>query len=144
MNSADSCNAACASRVIQTAQDSSQTARSVATSVAGVLTEMEDIQAMVDGIKDNTDDIEGQVIQLRNDIIQLSTDIATLKQSVDDSMVPTVDDNVIKLVIAILSAFTICIVICQVVIFYSGRIETKKEERKRIMVQQRNNRNDLI
>ena len=144
MNSADSCNAACASQVIQVAQESSQTARSVATSVAGVLTEMEDIQAMVDGIKDNTDDIEGQVIQLRNDIIQLSTDIATLKQSVDDSMVPTVDDNVIKLVIAILSAFTICIVICQVVIFYSGRIETKKEERKRIMVQQRNNGNDLI
>ena len=144
MNSADSCNAACASRVIHTAQDSSQTARSVADSVAGVLTEMEDIQAMVDGIKDNTDDIEGQVIQLRNDIIQLSTDIATLKQSVDDSMVPTVDDNVITLVIAILSAFTICIVICQVVIFYSGRIETKKEERKRIMVQQRNNGNDLI
>tara|TARA_Y100000768_G_C23737502_1_gene567800 strand:+ start:203 stop:631 length:429 start_codon:yes stop_codon:yes gene_type:complete len=142
MNSADSCNAGCASRVIQTAQESSQTARSVATSVAGVLTEMENIQTMVDGIKDNTDDIEGQVIQLRNDIIQLSTDIASLKQSVDDSMVPTVDDNIMKLVIAILSAFTICIVVCQLIIFYSGRIETKKEERKRIMVQQR--ANDLI
>ena len=136
MNSADSCNAACASRVIQTAQDSSQTARSVATSVAGVLTEMEDIQTMVDGIKDNTDDIEGQVIQLRNDIIQLSTDISTLKQSVDDSMVPTVDDNVIKLVIAILSAFTICIVFCQLIIFYSGRTESKKEQ-TRITVQQK-------
>ena len=67
MNSADSCNAGCCSRVIQTAQESSQTARSVAPSVAGVLTEMEYIQTMVDGIKDNTDDIEGQVIQLRND-----------------------------------------------------------------------------
>ena len=142
MNSADSCNAACASQVIQTAQESSQTARSVATSVAGVLTEMENMQTMVDGIKENTDDIEGQVIQLRNDIIQLSTDISSLKQLVDDSMVPTVDENIIKLVIAILSAFTICIVICQLVIFYSGRIETKKEERKRIMVRQR--ANDLI
>ena len=139
MNSADSCNAACASQVIQTAQESSQTARSVATSVAGVLTEMENMQTMVDGIKDNSDNIEEQVIQLRNDIIQLSTDIASLKQSVDDSMIPSVDDNVINLVIAILSAFTICIVICQLIIFYSGRIETKKEERKRILVQQRVN-----
>ena len=139
MNSADSCNAACASQVIQVAQESSQTARSVATSVAGVLTEMENMQTMVDGIKDNSDNIEGQVIQLRNDIIQLSTDIASLKQSVDDSMIPSVDDNVIKLVIAILSAFTVCIVICQLIIFYSGRIETKKEERKRILVQQRVN-----
>ena len=96
MNSADSCNAGCASRVIQTAQESSQTARSVATSVAGVLTEMEYIQTMVDGIKDNTDDIEGQVIQLRIDILQLSKNITTLKESVDNSMVPTVDDNIIR------------------------------------------------
>ena len=107
-------------------RQSSQTARSVATSVAGVLTEMEYIQTMVDGIKDNTDDIEGQVIQLRNDIIQLSTDIASLKQSVDDSMVPTVDDNIMKIVIAILSAFTVCIVICQLIIFYSGVLKQKK------------------
>ena len=144
MNSAESCNSACASSVIQVAQDSAQSARSVATSVAGVLTEIEDMRTMVDNIKDTSDDTEGQVIQLRNDIFQLSSDISSLKESVDASMVPTVDDNVIKMVIAILSAFTICIVICQLVIFYSGRIESKKEERKRIMVQQRRNVTDII
>ena len=143
MNSANGCNSDCASQVIQVAQESSQSARSIATSVAGVLTEMEWIQTMVDDIKDNSDNIEGQVIQLRIVILQLSKNITTLKESVDNSMVQTVDDNIIKLIIAILTAFTICIVICQLIIFYFGRIETK-EEKKKIIVQQRKNKNNLI
>ena len=137
MNSAVSgCNAECASQVIQVAQESAQSARSVATSVAGVLTEVEGMQIMIDNIKDNTDTIEGQVIQLRNDILQHLTEFSSLKESVDNSMVPTVDNNIIRLVVAILSAFTICIVFCQLIIFYSGRTESKKEQ-TRITVQQK-------
>ena len=143
MNSADGCNDVCVSRVIQVAQESSQSVSSVTTSVSGVLTEIEGMRTMVNNMKYISDNIEEQVIQLHNDILQLSTEVSSLKQSVDDSMIPTVDNNVVKLVIAILSAFTICIVVCQLVILYSNRLETKKEER-RIMVQQRRNKNDLI
>ena len=143
MNSADGCNDVCVSQVIQIAQESSQSVSSVTTSVSGVLTEIEGMRTMVNNMKYISDNIEEQVIQLHNDILQLSTEVSSLKQSVDDSMIPTVDNNVVKLVIAILSAFTICIVVCQLVIFYSSRLETKKEER-RITVQQRRNKNDLI
>ena len=55
---------------------------------------------------------------LSNDILQLLTEFSSLKESVDNSMVPTVDNNIIRLVVAILSAFTICIVFCQLIIFY--------------------------
>ena len=42
-------------------------------------------------------------------------------------MVPTIDNNVLLLIIAILGAFTICIVVCVGVIGYTGYIENKKK-----------------
>ena len=71
---------------------------------------------VVNNIQNTYSDIEDQVIHLRIDIDQLSSDIHLLKASIDDAMLPTVDNNVLKLVVAIFGAFTICIVICQLII----------------------------
>ena len=77
-----------------------------------------------------------------NRIVRKGTKVEeTLKLSVDESMVPTIDNNVLKLVVAVLSAFTLCIVVCQLVIFYSSRETIKKE--KTIKVKNRN-RIDII
>ena len=137
MNSAQQCGAACAAQVIQTAQDASHSARDAANSVSSIVTDIGEMCDIVNNIQDTYSDIEDQVIHLRIDIDQLSSDIHLLKASIDDAMLPTVDNNVLKLVVAIFGAFTICIVICQLIIFYTGRLEEKKEERMRIMVQQR-------
>ena len=137
MNSARECGAECAAQVINVAQEASQSARSVAESVAGTLTELEYLIDLVDTMKDITDQTEGQVIQLRNDIRMLSYDITRLNNTVNDSMVPVMDDNILALIISILAAFTICIVVCQLVIFYTSFLEVKKNERKRINVKER-------
>ena len=87
------------------------------------------MRIMIEEDHDTTDSVEGQIIQLRIDMRELSDNIETLKLSVDESMVPTIDNNILKLVVAIVSAFTICIVICQLVIFYSSRGVRKEEKR---------------
>lgn len=138
MNSAQQCGAACAAQVIQTALDASHSAREAANSVSSIVTDMNNICSIVDDIQNTYSDMEGQIIYLQLDIEQLSSEILLLKESIDNAMLPTIDHNVLKLVVAILGAFTICIVMCQIIIFYTGHIENKKEERRRIMVQQRN------
>ncbi len=138
MNSgAYQCSPTCINELVQTSQDSSQSARSAASSVAGVVTAIDEMRDMVDDIKDTSDNVEIYVYQLHNRIQELTDDITSLKQSINESMVPTVDDNVSMIVISTLGAFTICLVMCQILIFYTGRLEAKKEERRRIMVQQR-------
>ena len=141
MYSASQCGTECVERVIQSTQDASQSARSAASSVSSIVTAVEEMRVMIEEDQGTTDSIEGQVIQLRIDIQGLSERIETLKLTVDESMIPTIDNNILKLVVAIVSAFTLCIVVCQVIIFYSSR-EVKKEER-RIKVKMRKG-NDII
>ena len=99
MNSARECGAECAAQVINVAQEASQSARSVATSVALAATEMEDIQEMITEIRDIAENSEGQIIQLRNDMRMLSLDINALNKTVNNSMVPVLDDNILLLII---------------------------------------------
>ena len=134
MNSARGCGAECAAQVINVAQEASQSARSVATSVALAATEMEDIQEMITEIRDIAENSEGQIIQLRNDIRMLSLNIETLNKTINNSMVPVLDDNIVTVIISTLAAFTICIVICQLTIFYTNYMELKKEKRRKINV----------
>ena len=141
MYSASQCGPECMAQVIQSTQDASQSARSAASSVASIVTAIEEMRIMIEENKDTTNSAEGQIIQLRIDMQGLSENIETLKLSVDESMVPTIDNNVLKLVVAVLSAFTLCIVVCQLVIFYSSRETIKKE--KTIKVKNRN-RIDII
>ena len=141
MYSASQCGPECMAQVIQSTQDASQSARSAASSVASIVTAIEEMRIMIEENKDIADSAEGQIIQLRIDMQGLSENIETLKLSVDESMVPTIDNNVLKLVVAVLSAFTLCIVVCQLVIFYSSRETIKKE--KTIKVKNRN-RIDII
>ena len=129
MYSASQCGSECVAQVIQSTQDASQSAQSAASSVASIVTAVEEMRIMIEEDQDTTDSVEGQIIQLRIDMRELSENIETLRLSVDESMVPTIDNNVLKLVVAIVSAFTICIVICQLVIFYSSREVRKKEKR---------------
>lgn len=136
MYSASQCGPECMAQVIQSTQDASQSARSAASSVASIVTAIEEMRIMIEENKDIADSAEGQIIQLRIDMQGLSENIETLKLSVDESMVPTIDNNVLKLVVAVLSAFTLCIVVCQLIIFYSSRETIKKE--KRIKVKNRN------
>tara|TARA_A100001037_G_C15131825_1_gene629069 strand:+ start:60 stop:359 length:300 start_codon:yes stop_codon:yes gene_type:complete len=99
---------------------------------------------MIEDMKQVVDNSESQIIHHRNDIRGLSQDIESLKVSVDESMVPWVDDNVLGVVVAIFGAFTLCLVVCQLLIFYTSRNEVKKEERRRIMVEQRKRKLDII
>ena len=139
-HSASQCGTACVAQVIQSTQEASQSARSAATSVASIVTAIEDMRTIVEDDQQTTESIEGQVIQLRIDMQDLSDEISSLRISVDNSMVPTIDNNILKLVIAVLTAFTLCIVVCQLVIFYSGRLEVKKEGKRR----NKQNRIDVI
>ena len=136
MYSASQCGPECMAQVIQSTQDASQSARSAASSVASIVTAIEEMRIMIEENKYIADSAEGQIIQLRIDMQGLSENIETLKLSVDESMVPTIDNNVLKLVVAVLSAFTLCIVVCQLIIFYSSRETIKKE--KRIKFKNRN------
>ena len=129
MYSASQCGSECVAQVIQSTQDASQSAQSAASSVASIVTAVEEMRIMIEEDQDTTDSVEGQIIQLRIDMRELSENIETLRLSVDESMVPTIDNNILKLLVAIVSAFTICIVICQLVIFYSSREVRKKEKR---------------
>ena len=129
MYSASQCGTECVAQVIQSTQDASQSAYSAASSVASIVTAVEEMRIMIEEDQDTTDNVEGQIIQLRIDMRELSENIETLKLSIDESMVPSIDNNILKLVVAIVSAFTICIVICQLVIFYSSREVRKKEKR---------------
>ena len=137
MNSARECGAECAAQVINVAQEASQSARSVATSVALAAKEMEDIQEMITEIRDIAENSEGQIIQLRNDMRMLSLDINALNKTVNNSMVPVLDDNILLLIISTLTAFTICIVVCQLTIFYTHHTEIKREKRGRINVKEK-------
>ena len=74
---------------------------------------------------------------IQNEIQDLSKNITKLKESFDNAMIPTIDDNILSLIVATLIAFTTCIVVCQLIILYTSHIDTKKEERRRIMVQQK-------
>ena len=52
-------------------------------------------------------------------------------------MVPVLDDNILLLIISTLTAFTICIVVCQLTIFYTHHTEIKREKRGRINVKEK-------
>ena len=124
--SARDCDAECAAHVIQSSQDVSQSAQQAATSVAEATLVLEDVTTMVNGLHDISESTEGQIIQLRIDVRQLSDDINLLRLSIDDSVIPTIDNSILLLIIAILGAFTVCIVACLGVIGYTGYIENKK------------------
>ena len=125
--SARDCDAECAAHVIQSSQDVSQSAQHAAESAAEATLVLEEVTTMVNDLHDISESTEGQIIQLRIDVRQLSDDINHLRLSIDDSMVPTIDNSILLLIIATLGAFTVCIVACLGVIGYTGYIENKKK-----------------
>ena len=125
--SARDCDAECAAQVIQSSLEVSQSAQQATSSVGEVVLLLDSLSSMVEDVQHNSEETEGQVIQLRIDVRQLSEDINSLRVSIDESMVPTIDNSVLLLIIAILGAFTICIVSCLGVIGYTGYIENKKK-----------------
>lgn len=125
--SARDCDAECAAHVIQSSQDVSQSAQHAAESAAEATLVLEEVTTMVNDLHDISESTEGQIIQLRIDVRQLSDDINLLRLSIDDSMVPTIDNSILLLIIATLGAFTVCIVACLGVIGYTGYIENKKK-----------------
>lgn len=125
--SARDCDAECAAQVIQSSLEVSQSAQQATSSVGEVVLLLDSLSSMVEDVQHNSEETEGQVIQLRIDVRQLSEDINSLRLSIDESMVPTIDNSVLLLIIAILGAFTICIVSCLGVIGYTGYIENKKK-----------------
>ena len=125
--SARDCDAECAAQVIQSSLEVSQSAQQATSSVGEVVLLLDSLSSMVEDVQHNSEETEGQVIQLRIDVRQLSEDINSLRLSIDESMLPTIDNSVLLLIIAILGAFTICIVSCLGVIGYTGYIENKKK-----------------
>ena len=134
------CDASCASQVIQVSQDVAQYAQMATAETASSRIYLENTMNMIDEIKDLYENIEGQVIELRLDILKLNKNITMLTNEVENSMLPTLDDNIFKIIIATISAITICIVICQLVIFSTGKLETEREERRRIILQRAKNK----
>jgi len=139
--SARDCDAECAAQVIQYSQDVSQSAQQATVSVGEAVVVLEDVSTMIHNMLDTLESTEGQTIQLRIDIRQLSDDINLLKLSIDDSMVPTIDTSILLLIIAILGAFTICVVTCVGVIGYTGYIENK---RKRVIQSNKSKKHGCI
>ena len=45
-------------------------------------------------------------------------------------MVPTVDNSIIKIIIVVFSAFTICIVVCQLLVALTSKSEIKRSNRR--------------
>ena len=124
--SARDCDAECAAQVIQSSLEVSQSAQQATASVSEAILLLESVSGIVSDIQNTYEGIEGQVIQLRIDTRKLSDDINLLKVSIDDSMVPTIDNSVLLLIIATLGAFTICLVVCLGIIGYAGYTENKK------------------
>ena len=124
--SARDCDAECAAQVIQSSLEVSQSAQQATASVGEATLVLESVSDMINDIQSTSEGTEGQVIQLRIDIQQLSDDIHLLRTSIDDSMVPTIDNSVLLLIIATLGAFTICLVVCLGIIGYAGYTENKK------------------
>ena len=141
MNSAEGCGASCVTQLIQVSQDATQSARYAAEITGEAVTSIEGVNLLIQGIDSKITNLESQTLQVRIDIDSLRGDIDILRSSVDNSMVPTVDDNLLSLVIVILSAFTLCLISCIKVISYTSHLESKKEERRRIIVQQKKSQN---
>ena len=139
--SARDCDAECAAQVIQSSLEVSQSAQQATSSVGEVVLLLDSLSSMVEDVQHNSEETEGQVIQLRIDVRQLSEDINSLRLSIDESMVPTIDNSVLLLIIAILGAFTICIVSCLGVIGYTGYIENK---RKRVIQSNKSKKHGCI
>tara|TARA_B100000214_G_scaffold369626_1_gene342996 strand:+ start:2529 stop:2939 length:411 start_codon:yes stop_codon:yes gene_type:complete len=117
-------------QIIQTANDAANAARDAANSVHSMDTNIQGLLEIVEEIQRTYLQTEGQVISLRNDISILSEEVTSLKVSVDDAMVPTIDTNSLELIIAIIAAFTLCIIICQFLVFYANYQEKKTIQRR--------------
>ena len=124
------CDASCASQVIQSSQEVAQYAQMATAETAAATIALEETMVMIDDITGLSESIEGQIISLRNDIFELSVNITILRSEVEASMFPTLDDNIFGVIISVITGITICIVVCQLIIFNTSRMEFKREERK--------------
>ena len=99
--SARDCDAECAAQVIQSSQDVAQSAQEAANSAAEATIALESINDRVNEIQELSENTEGQVIQLRIDIFHLSDEIELLRLSINDSMVPTIDESILLMILII-------------------------------------------
>ena len=102
--SARECDANCAAEVIQASLELSQSAQQTANYASEATLALESTHDLIDQIQRNTRNTEGQVIQLRIDMNELIDEISLLRTSIDNSMVPTIDDSVLLMTISILAS----------------------------------------
>ena len=107
--------------IIQAAQDSLQFSEETYYSAISIRSSVNDINDNVDSISESTYRTELDIVELRNDISLLSETISNLEISINNSMVPTVDNSIIKIIIVVFSAFTICIVVCQLLVALTSK-----------------------
>jgi len=89
---------------------------------------------ILDEMNDRIDLLE---IEMKKNITNLSDEIVILKERIENNQIPFIEDNAFKIIIAMIAGITICISLCQILIFYTSYLESKKEERRRVMVEQR-------
>ena len=116
--------------IIQAAQDSLQFSEETYYSAISIRSSVNDINDNVDSISESTYRTELDIVELRNDISLLSETISNLEISINNSMVPTVDNSIIKIIIVVFSAFTICIVVCQLLVALTSKSEIKRCNRR--------------
>lgn len=139
--SARDCDANCAAEVIQASLELSQSAQQTANYASEATLALESTHDLIDQIQRNTRNTEGQVIQLRIDMNELIDEISLLRTSIDDSMMPTIDDSVLLMTISILGAATICLVSCLGVICYTSYIETKSKNKVHVQPKKKKKKN---
>ncbi|MBG02269.1 MAG: hypothetical protein CL470_08370 [Acidimicrobiaceae bacterium] len=109
-----------------------------------IVSEIRENRIICSDVQDTIEINEVYIIQLLDKVSELTNDLIALKESVDESMVPTIDQNILSMIIATIIAVTICLVVCLLIICYTNRIETKEERRRRIVVQQKDKHKSKI
>ena len=125
-------------QMIQISQDAALASQRAAAAAGIVASRVDEMRDMVDQIQSKTDLTETHIIQLQLEMHQfsqeLSGEIHALKNTIDDAIIPSVDNKTVELIIATLAAFTVCFVVCQFLIFC-----TSYQERRKSRVRVRNN-----
>ena len=125
--SARECGSECVAQIIQSSLEVTQAAQQATGYVGEATVILESVSNIINDMQGTYEQTEGQVIQLRIDVRQLSDDINFLRSSIDDSMVPTIDNSTLFLIISILGALTICLVMCLSVIGYTVYTENNNK-----------------
>tara|TARA_Y100000814_G_scaffold285063_1_gene252593 strand:+ start:1425 stop:1847 length:423 start_codon:yes stop_codon:yes gene_type:complete len=121
-------------QIIQAAQDAATSSQRAAASAGVATSRIDEMREMVDEMQSTNQFTGSIIIQLQTDLNQLSEHILSLETTINESIIqmdtPIIDKYTASVIISTLGAITLCIIVCQLLIFYTGRLEARKERRR--------------